>query len=291
MRYPARLVSVLILVFFPLAATVRPHDEPPKTQAEKAEQTRNRNKFKERGVQLQRLWIMKQNDSTGIIDSTLFLANRFDHLGNLVEQTVFDKAGSSRSVSLYDDQCRWLEELSYRGDTLEERNVFVYNREGVIACIVSCDNHGQITGQLDYRYRDSTQQISVKKTGPPDSLQYTIEYTFEPGSDFERQIEAVQKNADGSPRMKAQNEFDGEQRTGKLVFGPDEKLMHSFSYTYTGDGEVSEIRKYAPGDSLVFRQTYQYTSDGLLSVIVERDGGGTIKRTLRYVYEYFDVMQ
>jgi hypothetical protein len=291
MKCPRRLGFALVLVFFALAATVQSHDEPPKTQAEKAEQARNRNKFKERGVKLQQLWIVKQNDTTQIVDSSLFLANRFDRSGNLVEQIVFDKANNSRSVSLYDDQCQWLEELSYSGDTLEERNVFVYNRGGVIDRVVSYDNQGRITGQLDYQYRDSAQQISVTKTGPPDSLQYTILYSFEPSSNFERQLEAVQRNSDGSLKMKAQNLFEGKQRTRKLVFGPDGKLLHSFSYSFTSESEVSEIRKYTPHDSLVFRQTYQYTPNGLLSTIVERDAGDTIKRTLQYVYEYFDMVR
>jgi len=284
-----RLGFALILIYFALAATVLSHDEPPKTKAEQVEQEKNRNKFKEHSIKQQQLWIVSQNDSTQIVDSILFLTNRFDRFGNLVEQTVFDKADSSRSASLYDNQCRWLEELSYSGDSLEERNVFVYNRDGVIARIVSYDNRGQVTGQLDYQYLDSAQQIYVKKTGPPDSLQYTILYLFEPKSDFERQIETIQNNADGSLRIKAQNEFNGKRRTGKLIFGSDGKLMYFFRYTYTGDGEVSEIRKYTPSDSLVFRQTYQYAPDSLLSLIVERDGSGTIKRTLRYVYKYFDV--
>lgn len=291
MRCPRRLGFALVLVFFALAATVQSHDEPPKTQAEKAEQARNRNKFKERGVKLQQLWIVKQNDTTQIVDSNLFLANRFDRSGNLVEQIVFDKANNSRSVSLYDDQCQWLEELSYSGDTLEERNVFVYNRSGVIDRIVSYDNQGQITGQLGYQYRDSAQQISVTKTGPPDSLQYTILYFFEPESNFERQTEAVQTNADGTLRIRARNEFDAKQKARKLVFGSDGKLTHSFSYSYTGDGELSEIRKYTPSDSLTFRQTYLYEPGGLLSAVVERDADGAIKRTLCYVYEYFDVIR
>lgn len=287
MMFPQRLILALIFACLILTEPVRSHDEPPKTQAEKMEQARNRNMIKQRGVRVQQLWIVRQSDSTPIADSTLLLINRFDRSGNLVEQIVPGEDGDSRSVSLYDDQCRWLEELSYSKDSLEERTVFIYNSEGIIVRIVSYDNRGQVTGRLDYQYRDDALQIFVKKTGLQDSLQYTILYSLEPAGDFTRQIEAVQKNADGSLKMIAKNEFEGEQRARKSVFGSGGELLHSFSYTYTDSGQVKEILKYLPGDSLVSRQTYQYDTSGLLLAIVEYDAGGTSKKTLRYVYEFF----
>jgi hypothetical protein len=284
-----RKFTLIVVLFSIIAAvTVQSHDEPPKTVQERIEQERARVKTSAPGIERQHVWVIKPGKSGQAADSSLWYTNRYDRGGSLLEQTVSDTSGNMRSVSFYDNDNVWLEELSYVGNSLDDRTVFVYDSDSLISIIMSYDNSGRITGRLDYQYSTENQTIAVTKRGPLDSLQYRILYTFEPGTNFRHQIEVVQTNADGSLRTRVQNQYMEDRRAKKLVFGSDGRLTHSFSYTYTPQGDFSEIIKRTANDSIAFRQNFQYTSDGLLSSIIELDQSGLVTRTLRYFYDYFE---
>lgn len=282
-----QLALSAVLFTMVAGATIQAHDEPPKTVQEKTDQERIRVKTSTLGVERQHVWVIKPSRSGQAIDSSLWYTNQYERAGNLVEQTVYDTSGNARSTSTYDEHNLWLEELSYVGDSLDDRTVFVYNRNGLVSHIVSYDCHGRTTGQLDYEYPADSQSIHVTKRTAQDSLQYTIRYTYEVGNTFRHQMEAVQTNADGSLRMKVDNQYADDLRVKKLVFGSDGQLTHSFSYTYTPEGDFNEIVKRTATDSVASVQSYQYTPGGLVISISERDGSGLVTRTLRYVYDYF----
>jgi hypothetical protein len=282
-----RLAAGALYLILVGAMPVSGHDEPPKTVREKTDADTARLKKGFLGVKLQDIRLVKVGATSKALDSSLWIRNRYDTRGNLVEQNVYDSAADTRSVSVFDDNNTWLEELTFGADSLEDRTVFIYNADGLISRVVSYNNGGDITGRLDYRYSDKSQTISAEKHGHLDSLEYTIVYTYEPGSDFTQLVEAVQTNADGTLRVKVQNHFERDRRARKSVFASDGKLSHVFSYTYTSGGDFHEIVKTMADGQVTLRQLYEYTQEGLVAGISETDGSGAPIRTLRYTYELF----
>ncbi len=259
----------------------RAHDEPPKTIREKNDQQKSRDRIKAAAIELQQVWLVKPGIAP---DSSLWLSNRFDHMGNLVEQIVYDTSGNFRSICLYDDRNLLLEELSYGGDSFEDRTIFVYDGAGLVRQIASFNNSGELTDRLNYHYNEPDQSILLEKWGPQDSLQYSILYKYKPGSDFGSMTEAIQNNADGSLKMRVHNRYMNGQRSEKLIYGPDDNLLYSFAYTYTPSGEFNTVVKIMTNDSMAVRQQYIYTREGLLEGVVETDVSGSNTRTIHYHY-------
>jgi hypothetical protein len=287
MRRVRQLIARAALFALISATITTAHDEPPKTMRERAEQEQTREKMRSLGVKSQTISVIKTAGSDGVADSSRWLTNEYDQAGNRVKQTVYDTSGVTRSISVFDDRSSWLEELTFVDDYLRDRTVFLYDRHGLISHVFSYDDLGELTGRLDYTYSSTDPNVFIEKRNQRDSLLYSILYRYEPGSDFRRQVDAVQTGGSGSPVVKVENEYILDKRSRKSVLDPDGKLTHTFSYTYTPGGDLSEVVKRLADDSIAFRQGYQYTQEGLLSVITERDGSGAVKRRLCYAYEFF----
>ena len=283
-----KVVLATLLITLCCTPALLCHDEPPKTAHELTDQEQARTKTSTLGIERQHVWVVTPSDVDQPADSSLWYTDRYDRNGNLVEQTVYNPDGDGRSASYYDNRNTWLEELYYVGDSLDDRTVFVYNRDRLIVRITSYDADGNVTGRLDYTYLADSARIRLTKRIAGDSVQYRLLYSYDPESDFEHQIEAVQTNADGSLRMRTENQYTNNLRSKKLVFGPDNALMHSFSYVYTPDNDFREIVKYDAADSVVFTQNYEYRPDRLLSTVTEYGADGNIRRLLRYTYEFFN---
>ena len=277
------LVAVLLILAWVVSATA--HEEPSKTAAELTEDAEERAQMSRLGIAAQEVWVIKAETGD---DSTRWYENRYDRDGNLVEQVVFGDVGQSRSVSLYDHNGAWFEEMSYRGDSLEDRTVFVYNEDGLIRRIASHDRRGDVMGRLDYDYLPDDGLIAATKHGSGDSLQYTLVYRYEPGGTYRQQLGAVKSDADGSQIMRVANLFGGDLRSRKDVFGPDDELLYWFTYTYTADREFEEIVKRLPGDTVALIQRYVYDEDGLIASVTETDADGAVLRTIYYRYRHFE---
>lgn len=131
----------LLIGYFLFGAGLVAHDEPPKTVAEQQQKERIRTGFVEHHVKLQHAWLIVPERATRPTDSMLLLSNHFDLQGNPIEQVVIDSSGATRTINTFGEKNVWLEELTYFGDSLDDRTVFVYNPDGLILQILSFDIH------------------------------------------------------------------------------------------------------------------------------------------------------
>jgi hypothetical protein len=286
-RLTVLLTAGLQVILFSVSS-LQAHDEPVKTAAEKTEREKARLKMERLSIDSQEIWVVTPRDSGKANDSTLYVRNGYDRGGNLTEQWVFEGGDSALSLSLYDKGNEWLEEVSFQNDTLVDRTVFIYDHSGLIEQIRDYDNQGRIAERLDYSRPAYEDVIYVEKRNASDSLVYTILYTYEPGGEFKRLLETRQSNPDGSLMIKARNRFNHDFRIEKRVYGKDDSLSHSFSYTYTASVKFDRIVKRTTDDKVVTTQSFEYRDDGLVSKMIEYDGFGAIKRTLCYSYRSFN---
>jgi hypothetical protein len=291
-RRPAprrRRASLLILGAWLLGApgSSPAHEEPPKTAAERAEKLAQRQLMVTCRIQTQHLWVTRSQSGSEAGAETAFLTNRFNESGDLVEQVVHDSASAERSVSFYDESGTWLEELTSKDGVLAERTVFLYGEDALVRAVLVYDGDGRLAESLRYERRPSSDTILVVKRDGADSLQYTIDYRFEPGSDWTRQIEATQRDAKGAILTRVRNLFQSGRRITKEVYGPNGALTHSFSYDYQPGGNYSEIVRRSPAGTIVSRQAYTYHADGLPDTVTDVDASGAVTRRLRYSYERF----
>ena len=263
------------------------HDEPPKTVAEQQQKERIRSGFAEHRVKMQHAWLMIPEKATRPADSMLLLSNHFDQSGNPIEQVEIDSSGATRTINTFGEKNIWLEELTYFGDSLNDRTVFVYDPDGLILQILSFDIHGTITGKLDYSYHDSTNEIIAVKHDASGALQYTIVYAYEAGSPYLHNIRSVQTKADGSLMVKAEIQFEGEVRSGKKVYDASGMLNRTSAYQYTPSGDYQSIATLSSDGTLLSRQEYHYSEDGLLARISTLGANGEIIKQIHYHYEYF----
>lgn len=270
-----------------LGAGLMAHDEPPKTVAEQTQKERTRTGFAEHRVKLQHAWLIIPEKASRPADSMLLLSNHFDPQGNPIEQVVIDSSGATRTINTFGEKSVWLEELTYFGDSLDDRTVFVYNPDGLILQVLSFDIHGTITGKLDYSYVDSTNEIIAVKHDASGALQYTIFYSYLPGSRFLQNVRSIQTKADGSLMVKAEMQFDGEKRSGKKVYDATGALNRTFAYQYTPSGDYQSIATLSSDGTLLSRQEYYYSEGGLLARIVTVGANGEILKQIHYHYEYF----
>jgi len=288
-RQPRLALSVLIAVTW-TAVSFRPtmaHEEPPKTSVERTEQAKRRELFASQRVRLQRLQIAQARERSGDPHETDFVTNRFSETGDLIEQIVHDAAHGERSVSVYDGDGAWLEELHYRGKELSERVVHVYGADGLIRSIVAFDSTGCQSEILRYEYRPEADLILVEKRDHDARLVYTIEYAYEPGSRWSQQVEAVQKGAEGDLMIRTRSTFEAGRRLTKEVYGADGALSHVFHYSYTAGGDFHEIVRRTAAGNVASRQLFEYEHNGLPLAVTNFDGDGKIVRRLLYSYERF----
>lgn len=289
-RQPRLALSVLIAVTW-TAISFRPtmaHEEPPKTSVERTEQAKRRALFASQRVRLQRLRIARPAERSGEFHDMDYVTNRFNETGDLIEQIVHDAANGERSVSVYDGDGTWLEELHYKGTELSERDVHVYGADGLIRSVVVFDSAGSQSEFLRYEYRPETDAILVEKRDRDARALYTIEYDYEPGSGWSRQIQAVQKGADGAIMLRTRNTFEAGRRLTKEVYRADGALSHVFHYFYTPGGDFHEIvQRTATGGPVASRQLFDYEDNGLPLAVTNFDGDGKIVRRLLYSYERF----
>jgi hypothetical protein len=284
-----RILTVIVaFIIVVCAVVVQAHDEPVKTATERIEREKTRQKMERLSVESQDIWVVTPNDSGRANDSTLLVHSQYDRRGNLVEQWIYDGPDTTRTISLYDHKNGWLEEVSFQNDTLVDRTVFVYDHDGLIRRIQGYDNHGQLTDRLDYLRPAHEDVIHAEKRNASDSLVYAVLYSFEPGSEFKRLLEARQSKGDGSLMIRMRNRFDHELRAEKRVYGKNDSLSHSFDYTYTASGEFNRIFKRTPDGKVAISQSYEYRGDGLVAKMIEYNGFGVIKRTLYYSYRTYD---
>jgi hypothetical protein len=263
------------------------HDEPPKTEAEQKQKERVRSGLAEHRVKMQHAWQIIPEKASRPADSMLLLSNHFDPQGNPIEQVVIDSSGATRTINTFGEKNVWLEELTYFGDSLDDRTVFVYNPQGLILQVLSFDIHGTITGKLDYSYHDSTNEIIAVKHDASGALQYTIVYSYQSGSRFLQNIRSIQTKADGSLMVKVEIQFEGERRSGKKVYDAVGALNRTFAYQYTPSGDYLSISTLSSDGTLLSRQEYHYSEDGLLARISTVGANGEIIKQIHYHYEYF----
>lgn len=278
------LTCVTLLLFQP---STYAHEEPPKTASEKAEREKVRKLMESHRTRTQSIWSTEFSDSGKNASPQLLLRSKFDRKGSLVEQIFWEGSDSTTITYLYDDRNNWLEELTYAADSLTDRTTLIYNRDGLIRQIANFDNQGGRIETLDYEYRQREGVIFVVKRDRQDSIEYTIRYSYDPTSDFRRQIEVIQSGKDGSLKAKVVNQFANDQRIVKQVFGSDGKLTHAFAYKYTPENEFSEIVKKDSLGNVSLIQAFERARSGVLKEITERDRSGAILRELKYIYEYY----
>jgi hypothetical protein len=264
------------------------HDEPVKTEKEKAEREQARRRTERLAVKALHAWLIPSPAAGRPADSILSVTIIYDSTGNPVEERQYDSAGTATTVELYDANGLWLEELSYSGDSLDGRSLFIYNDQGLISQVQDIDNTGTLTGRLQYRTVEKDNLIVAEKRTATDSLMYRIEYSYEPGSQFARLSGAVQYNADGTVRMRTRSVHEGDRRIQKFVLDPNGELSLSFEYQYTADGDFHEIIRRDPKGAVMLRQSFEYDSSGLLVSCVDFNADGAPKRTIHYHYEFFD---
>ncbi len=277
----------LLLGSLLFGAGLMAHDEPPKTLAEQQQKERIRSGFVENRVKMQHAWLLIPEKASRPADSMLLLSNHFDPQGNPIEQVVIDSSGATRTINTFGEKNVWLEELTYFGDSLDDRTVFVYNPDGLILQVLSFDIHGTITGKLDYSYCDSTNEIIAVKHDASGALQYTIVYSYHPGSRFVQNIRSVQTRADGSLMVKVEIQFNGEKRSGKRVYDASGMLNRTFAYEYTPSGDYLSIATLSSDGTLLSRQEYSYSENGMLARIVTVGADGEVLKQIHYHYEYF----
>lgn len=281
---PLMLLAVLWLIVPPRAASA--HEEPPKTEAERAEQMKRRNLFATRRVEKQHLWILQPGERNPAAETAL-LTNRFNEAGDLIEQIVHDSARAERSISVYDNDGTWLEETTFKQNGDMERAVFVYGDDGLIRIILVFDARGDQMESLRYDRRPASDSILVEKRDMNANPIYSIQYAYELGSALSRQTEAIQRGADGELKIRTRNVFEGGRRIAKEIYSADGTLSSVFSYAYAPNGDVAEIVRRSPPGAALSRQVLEYRPDGLPSTITDYDGTGRITRNLTYSYEYF----
>lgn len=280
---PGLLVWVLALA--PLALA---HQEPIKTQSEKAERERSRRKMERLAVKSQHAWLLPATNSGKSADSILQTTINFDPTGHAIEERQFDSSHTATTVEVYDTSGLWVEELTYDSDSLEGRSRIIYDQQGFISRVQDFDASGTMTGQLQYRTVEKDNLIVAEKRTASDSLLYRIDYSYEPGSQFARQAGAAQYGADGALKMRTRSIHEGDHRIQKFVFGPEGELEFSFEYRYTADGDYQEIIRRDPKGAIILRQVFEYNADGLLIGCTDFNADGAAKRTIRYHYEFYD---
>ncbi|MBK7142427.1 MAG: hypothetical protein IPH75_10135 [bacterium] len=270
-----------------LCTSLIAHDEPPKTRDEQQQKERIRATFAQHKVRIQHAWVMLPDKPDRPADSLLWQSNHFDQRGNPIEQVVIDSSGATRTINTFGEKNIWLEELTYFGDSLDDRTVFVYNPDGLIHQVLSFDVHGGMTGILDYTYHDSTNEIVVVKHDAAGALLYTIVYAYSPHEKYLENISAVQTKGDGSVMIRVENRFESGRRVGKTLYGPDGTLNRTFSYRYTDSGDYAEIITLNAEGTVLSIQNYRYSADGQLLELFTSDQSGEVTRRIHYHYEYY----
>lgn len=284
-------VSTLACLFLATAVLVGsgfPHGEPVKTEKERAEKERVRLRMEQSAVKTQTAWLIDSTGSGRPIDSTLLSTVSYDSLGHALRERDFDSSGATTTVELYDANGTWLEELTYTGDSLDGRSLFLYDHRGLISRVQDFDGNGVLTAELSYRTVEKDNLIVAEKRAADSTLLYRLEYSYEPGATFARQSGAVQYDAEGNVKLRSRSVHEGDRRIQKFVLSPTGELNFSFEYQYTTDGDYQEIIRRDPNGTIILRQVFVYGPDGLLAGLRDLNADNVTKRIVRYHYDFYD---
>lgn len=288
----AGMTVVALLTAIMLVGSIVPslaHVEPPKTQAERAEQQQERSLFASCRVASQTIMMSTFDPSSTVPVEKEYLTNVFDVHGDLVEQVVNDPSRAERTTSSYDDTGSWLEERTYGINGATERTVFSYNNEGLIDKIMVYDSHDVPTEVLAYRYLPAESVIELNKRDGGNNLLYSIRYDYEPGSMYARQAATTQTDAEGKLMTSTRNANLNGHRATKTVMGDDGSVTCVFAYAYTAEGRVGEVVRRSATGAVEWRQIFTYRADGLPESVRNYDAEGKPTRFVSYVYEFFSV--
>lgn len=282
-RRPMSAPFVLLLALLPVAA--RAHDEPPKTPSERQDLADRAAVYAAAGVCTQQMF--EARPAEGDTAESLVLTNTFDRAGRHLEQLVVDPAQAQHSRSRYAADGSWVAEETWRDGRLSERDTFTYDAKGLVTAIASEDLEAGAREELRYAAAPGGDGIVATKTDAGGATRYTIAYRYEPGSDRARLVEAEQREADGSLRLRTRQTWvDGRRRT-KDVYGADGSLSWRFAYEYTPAGDFARITRTGPDGALVSRQVHTWRPDRLPDTVTEYAADGSVARVVRYAYTFF----
>lgn len=281
------LLSAIMLIGSSVPSSA--HVEPPKTQAERAEQQQERALFASCRVSSQTIMMSTFDPTSKVPAERKYLTNVFDAHGDLVEQVVHDPSRAERTTSSYDETGRWLEERAYGINGATGRTVFSYNNEGLIDRITVCDSRDAPTEVLAYEYLPAESAIELMKRDGDDHLQYSIRYDYEPDGMYARPTETTQRDAEGKLMTATRNTYLDGRRATKTVMGDDGSVTCVFAYAYTPAGEVGEVVRRSATGVVEWKQVFAYRADGLPESVRNYDAEGKPTRFVNYVYEFLPV--
>ncbi|KAF0130103.1 MAG: hypothetical protein FD155_1889 [Bacteroidetes bacterium] len=278
--------SYLISIFLVFNMMANAHIEPPKTLKEKLKMEVEYAKKASAGM---RECFIKNKLPDG--KEVAVVHYFYDCQGREERMYLFDAEGKIEAhvIQVYDASGNLVLDADRSPEgLLKEMNVLGYDDDGLIWTITSYDSAWMISGKLTYEVRPETSEVFVSKINKDNGQEYSISYQYDGSIEDGDCIEIIQNDAQGSLKIRVENEFDTNGlRTKKHIYGPDNELSYSFFSTYNPNGDFATITQVDAEEKVIRTDTYTYNDKGFVSYlrVVKADGTISAERVYEYVFE------
>ncbi|MBU0486926.1 MAG: hypothetical protein KKA07_15205 [Bacteroidetes bacterium] len=286
---PNQLLTILFVFLSTMAFS---HEEPAKTIKDKQEKEKNRLFILQHKIKSST--IIKYEVSDGKVNQDRkekFYTVEYDQNGNISKMYVY-KTGDTLDYKIgfsYDSQNNMLADTDFSpDDSIIEQIEYKYGDDN---CVVSQENFS-VNRQLDSRFfytKDQTKnELTITKIKPSDSIEYILIYSYSGAIETGNNTGIIKQSTDGKLIMRVENIFNPQgQRTEKLIFDENNKLMYSFRYEHDSNDNMILIEKVSSENKILTKTAYRYNTDQTESGIETTNDSGTIISSLKFEYTYF----
>jgi hypothetical protein len=282
------LLSILITLLVS-AASARAHNEPPKSHDDLTERDQATTRYRLGKVKTESLFRIAHTADGE--DSARVIASRdvYDRDGNFRRGIYYDSLGTEIGSLeyTYDLDQKMQEQSQCVKDSGCERTVFLYRPDRLVALALDLTQSGQPLARLEYAYLAGDTIVRLTKRDSLGTVQYTLDYIFEPNRQTGHAVRAIKKNAKGDLRLRTEMEYDARGLVEKRIFGADDKITVRFHYERRDDGQTAAMTWYSAENKITRVAVWEYDANGLATSEITHDGAGKLISNLQYEYEYW----
>ncbi|HNW43617.1 MAG TPA: hypothetical protein PKI19_03880 [Elusimicrobiales bacterium] len=266
------------------------HEEPPKTQKELAQHTRDCAKTSRNGIRTARIY-----KSSGTAAPALLLEMQYSAEGTVASMTQYNSSGPvvERSSFTYDGALGLLtdEDLDAEGRTTG-KVTYSYDKAGLVSGAYVMETETGAVKKYRFEYsRDEKAKAALFVKYALDSgketVEYRLRYVYDGPPDSANNTGIIKTAPDGAQLMRVANTFDSEgRRTVKAVYGAKDELLYKFVYKYNRSGDISVIEKLDPAGRRQWLDKYSYNSGTDVERIATYSPENQKVAVMEYRYEY-----
>jgi hypothetical protein len=169
-----------------------------------------------------------------------------------------------------------------------EKNMFKYDKQGRVIGGKSYDKR-KLSATFQFVHADNKKSIEFLKFQPRKELEYKLIYTYNNDFDTEDYASVVKLSRHGKQQLKVTKEYNNQGKViKKIIYDADNKLMHSFRYTYDNSGNNTGIERINNDGELTRLDVFVYNEKGLITEQYATDKDENMISRLVYAYEFYE---